>query len=56
MLIESMAKLLKAQTEMLATQAQATVAQGFPPLPHFSGENHQSEDDSFERWIESFEE
>ena len=37
-LVESMAKLLKAQTEMLAAQAQAAVAQGFPPLPRFSGE------------------
>ena len=32
----------------------ATVVQGFP-LPRFSGENVQSEDDGFERWIESFE-
>ena len=55
-LVELMAKLLKAQTKMLAAQAQAAVAQGFPPLPRFSGEKLQSEDDSFERWIESFKE
>ena len=55
-LVESMAKLLAAQTEMLAAQAQVTAVQGFPPLPKFSGEDLQSEDDGFEHWIELFEE
>jgi len=55
-LFESMAKLLTAQTEMLAVQAQVTAVQGFPPLPQFSGENLQSEEDCFEHWIELFEE
>ena len=55
-LFESMAKLLTAQTEMLAAQAQVTAVQGFPPLPQFSGENLQSEEDGFEHWIELFEE
>ena len=55
-LFESMARLLTAQTEMLAAQAQVTAVQGFPPLPQFSGENLQSEEDGFEHWIALFEE
>ena len=54
--MESMAKLLQAQTQMLAAQAQAVTAQGFPPLKRFSGENTSTDDDSFERWLEQLEE
>ena len=36
---ESMAKLLTAQTEVLAAQAQVMTVQGFPQPPQFSGEN-----------------
>ena len=41
---------------MLAAQAQAVTAQGFPPLKRFSGENVSTYDENFERWLEQLEE
>ena len=54
-LIQSMSKLLQAQTEMLSAQTQAVAIQGLPALPKFSGENLEQDDETFERWLESFE-
>ena len=44
-----MAKLLDTQTQLVA---KVMVVQCFPPLPVFTG---KSEEESFERWLESFE-
>ena len=55
-LIESMTKLLQAQTQMLAAQAQAVTVQTLPRLPLYSGEESQDEDNTFDRWMERFEE
>ena len=56
LLIQSMSKLLQAQTEMLSAQAQAVAVQGLPALSKFSGENLETEEESFDRWLEMFEE
>jgi len=56
MLAESMSKFLQAQMQMLWAQAQAVVVQGLPALKKFSGENLESEDEGFDRWIELFQE
>ena len=55
-LMESMSKLLQAQTQMLCAQAQAVAVQGLPALKKFSGENLESEDEGFDRWLELFQE
>ncbi len=55
-LIESMTKLLQAQTQMLAAQAQAVAVQTLPPLTLYNGEESQNEDNTFDRWMERFEE
>ena len=54
--MQTMTQFLEAQTKMLAAQTQAMAAQSFPPMPHFTGEGDQSDEDSFERWMEHFEE
>ena len=55
-LMHSMSRLLEAQTQMMAMQASAVAAQNLPPMPRFTGEDIQSDDDNFDRWIEHFEE
>ena len=55
-LLESMTKLLQAQTQMLAAQAQAVTVQTLPRLTLYSGEESQDEDNTFDRWMERFEE
>ena len=52
----TMAELIIAQTEALAAQTQAAAAQHLPPLKSFTGEGKLTDTDSFERWLESFEE
>ena len=42
-LVQSMAELLKAQTQMLAAQAQAASVQSLPALTPFTGEESQSQ-------------
>ena len=56
LLVATMTTLLKAHTEAIAAQTQATAAQHLPPLKAFTGEGKQVEEDGFERWIEQFEE
>ena len=41
---------------MMAAQTRVMAAQSLPPLPHFSGEGNLVGEDSFERWVEHFEE
>ena len=57
-IVQSMAKLLQAQTEMLSAQAHAVALQSLPALPHFAGQDVDSttDEDSFDRWLEQFEE
>ena len=47
-LMESMNKLIKAQSDMLTVQTQAVAIQGLPPLKKFSGDVIDSEENSFE--------
>jgi len=54
--IATMAQLIRAQTEALAAQIQAAAVQHLPPLKTFTGEGKLTDTDSFERWLESFEE
>lgn len=55
-LVATTAELLRAQTEAIAAQTQATAAQHLPPLKTFTGEGKLTDADSFERWLEHFEE
>ena len=55
-MVKTMTELLAAQTKMLAAQTQAMAAQSFPPMKPFTGEGDQNEEDSFERWMEHFDE
>lgn len=41
---------------MMAAQTKAMAAQTLPSLPHFSGEGNLVWEDSFDRWVEHFEE
>ena len=55
-LIQSVAKLIKTQTDMMAAQTKAMTAQSLPPLVHFTGEGSLVGDESFDHWHEQFEE
>ena len=55
-LMQSLAQLVKTQTDMLRAQTRAMSAQTLPPMTHFSGEGLQSGEDGFDRWLEQFEE
>ena len=55
-LVQSVAKFIQPQTDMMAAQTEVMAAQSLPPLPHFSGEGNLVGEDSFERWVEHFEE
>ena len=55
-LMQSMNKLIKAQSDMLTVQTQAVAIPGLPPLKKFSGDVIDSEEDSFEKWLELLEE
>ena len=55
-LVQSMAKFIQAQTDMMAAQTKAMDAQSLPPLVHFSGEGSLIGEESFDRWLEHFEE
>ena len=47
--MQSLAQLVKTQTDMVAAQTQAMSAQTLPPMTHFSGESLQSGEDGFDR-------
>ena len=55
-LMQSLAQLVKTQTDMVAAQTRAMSAQTLPPMTHFSGEGLQSGEDGFDRWLEQFDE
>ena len=55
-LAQSMAKFIQAHTDMMAAQTKAMAAQSLPPLVHFSGEGSLVGEESFDRWLEHFEE
>ena len=55
-LVATMTRLLQAQTEAIAAQTQAKAAQHLPPLETFTGEGMETEEKTFDRWIELFEE
>ena len=54
--MQQLTQLVQTQTEMVAAQTRAMSAQSLPPMAHYSGEGSQSCDDSFEKWLEQFEE
>ena len=41
--------------QAMAAQAFATAVHHLPPLPLYTGEKEQAEDEGFERWLERFE-
>lgn len=41
---------------MMTIQTQAMAAQSFPTLDNFTGEDYRTDEGSFDRWIERFEE
>ena len=47
---------LESQQKFLPTQTNALAVQSAPPLPTFTGDNVDAEDNSFEKWLERFEE
>ena len=51
-----MTKLLQAQTQVMAAQVLATAVHYLPPLPLYTGEKEQTENEGFDRWLEHFEE
>ena len=55
-LIQQLTQLVQTQTDMVMAQTRAMSAQSLPPISHFSGEECQSYEDSFEKWVEHFEE
>ena len=51
-----MTRLIQALSEALAAQTRAAATQHLPSLKPFTGERIGTEENSFERWIERFEE
>ena len=54
-LMQTMTKLLQAQTQAMAAQALATAVHHLPPLALYTGEKEQAEDEGFDHWLERFE-
>ena len=54
--LATMSRLLQAQRDALTAQTRAAAAHHLPPLKPFTGEGQQSRDDSFDQWLERFEE
>ena len=52
--VEFMARLLQAQTEVMTAQAKAAALQALPALSSFTGEGHDVSDDEFDKWLERF--
>ena len=53
---KSVEKFIKMQTDMLVAQTKTMAAQSLPPLRHFNGEGGLVGDESFDRWLEQFDE
>ena len=54
-MIQQVTQLLQAQKEMMAAQVEAMATNSIPPLKVFSGDDFHTEDGSFDRWLENFE-
>ena len=54
--VGAVTQLLETQRLMMETQAKAMSTQAVPPLRVFTGDDPDAEDDTFERWLEGFEE
>ena len=54
-LIQQLTQLVQTQIALVAAQTRAISAQSLPPIPLYSGEDEQTLEDRFERWIEQFE-
>ena len=54
--LETFTHLLKAQTDVMVAQAKATALQNLPRLPKYTGEDSDTANGGFDRWIESFRE
>ena len=55
-LLEKVTRLLQAQTEAMTAQAQAAAVQHLPAFHCYTGEDDQTDDEVFNRWLERFEE
>lgn len=55
-LMQQLTQLVQTQTDMVQAQTRVMSAQSLPPVTHFDGESCQAYEDSFEKWIEQFEE
>lgn len=55
-LLEKVTQLLKAQTEAMTAQAQAAAVQHLPAFHCYTGEDDQTDNEVFDRWLERFEE
>ena len=53
--IQQVTQLLQAQKEMMAAQVEAMATNSILPLKVFSGDDFHTEDGSFDRWLEDFE-
>ena len=51
-LVQSMAQLMQAQTNMLTAHAPAVAMQNLPALSPFTGEDPQGDEDNFDKWLE----
>ena len=54
--MQQLTQLVQTQTAVVAAQTKAMSTQCLPPLKEYSGEDIQSSEDGFDRWIEQFEE
>ena len=55
-LMETVTRLIQAQTEAMTAQAKAVALHHLPTLPCFTGEGTETQEGGFERWIERFRE
>ena len=53
--MQSVARLLEEQRKMMAAQVQAMATHSVPPLRRFTGEDTHTDEGSFDRWLEQFE-
>ena len=55
-LLEKVTELLKAQAKAMTAQAQAAAVQHLPAFHCYTGEDDQTDDEVFDRWLERFKE
>ena len=54
--METVTRLIQAQTKAMTAQAKAVALHHLPTLPCFTGEGTETPEGGFERWIERFQE